>query len=421
MKFAERDLVIGLAALVGGIVSAIVVALPLEVLFGLHDTLVGIIEEPAKVIAIIFLAFYSPDWLVSKKKCAIFGGLAGLGFAFTENLLYYMGLLASEELSSEVIYGRTFLSLPFHIFDSAMVGMGLLYIAAKGKEGYKNAMGLLFVAILLHGLWNAVSILGWYILMLIMVTLIFDYIYKKLPEYPIPDEQIGVLRFPKRDVWITRERIFGRNDFRDDTPFEDLQHISRKHFNVTRFGDKFFIEDCISEGGTRLNGIEIQGKGKLELSKGSVITLPAGLSLRFLTKVDVENVMEMPTLTENKGTRLLTSEAVMPAQLVLPNNSEIKIRDKEKEFGREDFKNAISEEKIRFISRRQFKITSSYGEFYIEDSESNNGTMLNGEEIKGLGKRKMVDGDEILVAKILNMRFIVVKVARERGRMDGQI
>jgi len=411
MKFTERDLVVGLAALVGGIISGIVVALPLEMLLGLHNTLVGIVEEPAKVIALIIIAFYSPDWLISKKKCAVFGGLAGLGFAFTENLWYYLGFLISRELSPEIIYGRTFLSLPFHIFDSAIVGIGLLYIAAKGEEGYKNSMGLLFVAILFHGLWNAVPILGWYIFTLIMVALIFRYIYKKLPEYPIPDEQIGILRFPKRDVWITRDRTFGRSDFRNDVPFEDLQHISRKHFSVTRFRDKFFIEDCGSKEGTRLNGTAI--KGKLELKKGSVMTLPTGLSMRFVTKVDAEKVMEMPTLKEIeiKEDTLLTSKAVISARLVLPNNSVVEIREKEKELGREDFKDVISGDDLQYISRKHFKIKQVKDEFFIEDEGSLNGTKLNGEEIKGLGSKKLKDRDKILIGKILEVRYVKEKQA----------
>ncbi len=413
MKFTERDLTVGLAALVGGIVSAIVIALPLEMLMGFPITLVGIIEEPAKVIAIIFFAFYSPDWLVSKKKCAVFGGLAGLGFAFTENLLYYMGFLASEELSSELIYGRTFFSLPFHILASAIVGMGLLFIAAKGKEGYKNSLSLLFIAIFIHGLWNSINIIGWYIFMLIMAAMVFLYIYNKLPEYPIPEENIGILSTPLHDIWITRDRTFGRSDFKNDVSFEDFKLISKKHFNVIRLGDKFFITDCESEGGTRLNGTDIKGREKLELAKGSVIALPGGLSLRFSTKADVDNVMKMQTLQETKKTMLMPSGGVMPAKLVLPNHSVLKIGEKEKEFGRKDFGEIISEEKLHFISRKHFKILRSDGEYFIEDLDSNNGTILNGEEIKGVGRRKIDDSDEIFIADELKMRFVVEQWKRK--------
>lgn len=409
-KFTERDLIVGLAALIGGIISVIVIALPLNELFGLPDTLVGIVEEPAKVIALIIIAFYFPDWLTSKKKCAIFGGLAGLGFAFTENFWYYV--FWPEELP-EIIYLRTFLCLPSHIFDSAIVGMGLLYIAAKGKEGYKNALGLLFVAMVLHGLWNA----GWIILMLITVPLIFGYIYKKLPEYPVSEEQIGVLRLPKREVWITRDRTFGRKDFRNDVSFEDLQHISKKHFKIDRFGDKFFIEDCESKGGTRLNGAEIKGKGRLELMRSSVITLPTSLNMRFVTKVDVEKAMEMSTLIEPMEAVPTIPKAVELAKLVLPNNREIEIGEK-KEFGREDFKDVVSGEKFRFISRSHFKITRSNEAFYIEDLESTNGTMLNEEEIKGLGRRKLKDGDEILIAKMLKIRYVREQASARRGKEE---
>jgi pSer/pThr/pTyr-binding forkhead associated (FHA) protein len=384
-------------------ISVIVVALPLEVFLETPPVLAGLIEEPAKVIALIIIAFMFPNWLISKKKCSIFGGLAGLGFAFTENLWYYLGFIAQKKLSPEVIYGRTLLSLPFHIFASALVGMGLIYIAGKGREGYKNAVGLLFVAIVLHGLWNAGSYLGWYIFILIAAILVFGYIYKKTPEYPVPEGQIGVLIFPKHEVWITRDRTFGRDDFKNEVSSEDLQHISRKHFKITRLGVDFFIEDCGSKGGTRLDGTEIKGKGRQRLREGSVITLPVGLTLRFSTiKV---GITMMPTLIETKRRELIPKNAAS-AKLILPDKQEIEINEKEREFGREDFKDAVPIEKLRFISRKHFKITRVNEEFYIEDIGSTNGTMLNGEEIKGLGVRKLKNGDEILVAKILKIGYV---------------
>lgn len=410
MKFSERDFIVGLAAVIGGLVSTIVVALPLGVFLGLHPTLAGIVEEPAKVIALIIIAFKFPDWLTSKTKCALFGGLAGLGFAFMENLWYYLGILALKRgIPPELIYGRTLLSLPFHIFVSAIAGMGLLYIAAKGEEGYKKALGLLFVAIILHGLWNAVPALGWFIFMLLLCAAVSSYIYKKLPQYPVSSEQIGVLRLPTREIWITRnERTFGRNDFGQDVFHDEkLQYISKKHFKILRSGDGFYIEDLNSARGTKLNGIEITGKGMQKLNAGSEITLPVDVKIELTTKARIDEIERGITLREKPTVEAVRIPLKAFAKLVLPKNHEIEIKEAERVFGRENFKDVISDDKLQIISREHFKIMRVNDEFYIEDEDSVNGTMLNGEEIKGLGRRKLRDGNEILVAKVLKIRSVI--------------
>jgi pSer/pThr/pTyr-binding forkhead associated (FHA) protein len=402
MEYDERDIIVGLVALVGGIVSGIVVALPLSLLLDISGVLAGVVEEPAKVIGLIFITYKFPEWLTSKKKTAIFGGLAGLGFAFTENMMYYLGFLITREFSTGLVYGRTFLSLPSHMIGSALVGMGLLHIASKGEEGYKEAGKLLLVATVIHGLWNAFPVLGWGIFVFIIDILVFRYFYQKSPEYPIPDEQIGILKLPEREVWITRDRTFGRKDFKNDLSLEDLEHISKEHFKITRFEDTFFIEDSGSKGGTRLNETEIKGKGRQELKRGAEITLPPGLKIGFATKADIGKAMEMKTMDVKSATVMAARDA-LSAKLVLPDG-EMEVR--EREYGREDFMGTVPDDKLGFISGRHFGITRLEGEHYIDDLESTNGTRLNGEEIKGKGKRKLKDGDEILVANVLEIRYV---------------
>ncbi len=96
------------------------------------------------------------------------------------------------------------------------------------------------------------------------------------------------------------------------------------------------------------------------------------------------------------------------AKLVLPNNNEIKIMNSEKEdvFGREDFVGVIPVHDLQFIGRRHFKVLKMDDGLYIEDLDSANGTKLNGEEINGAGRKELKDGDEILVADVLKMRYV---------------
>ncbi|MEM1542887.1 MAG: FHA domain-containing protein [Ignisphaera sp.] len=90
----------------------------------------------------------------------------------------------------------------------------------------------------------------------------------------------------------------------------------------------------------------------------------------------------------------------------------IPIRSLPQTFGREDFRGFIPEDALSFISRNHFEIRYDYsrGRFLIEDMGSTNGTLLNGEEIKGKGPQELKDGDIVSPAGTVNLRFIV-KVA----------
>ncbi|MEM2550345.1 MAG: FHA domain-containing protein [candidate division WOR-3 bacterium] len=94
----------------------------------------------------------------------------------------------------------------------------------------------------------------------------------------------------------------------------------------------------------------------------------------------------------------------------------IPIRSLPQIFGREDFQGFIPEEALTFITRREkgghFEVRYDYsrGRFIIEDVRSTNGTLLNGEEIKGKGPQELKDGDIVSPAGTVNLRF-TVKVA----------
>jgi pSer/pThr/pTyr-binding forkhead associated (FHA) protein len=93
------------------------------------------------------------------------------------------------------------------------------------------------------------------------------------------------------------------------------------------------------------------------------------------------------------------------AKFILPNSNECIIQDYERVFGREDFIGVILSDELLFIGKKHFKIVKMEDGFYIEDLNTKNGTKINGEEIKGLGKIKLRDGDEILLGKTLNLKY----------------
>jgi len=79
------------------------------------------------------------------------------------------------------------------------------------------------------------------------------------------------------------------------------------------------------------------------------------------------------------------------------------------EFGREDFRGYLPETQLPYISRRHFRIGYDYARnsFVIEDLGSTNGTLVDGEDIRGKGPVPLKDGSIISPAGVVNLRFVV--------------
>jgi hypothetical protein len=160
-----------IVALLGGIVSAIIIALPLNTFFGFltRETvfIAPLIEEPAKAVGVIFLAVYYPYAIASKRRGLILGGLAGLGFAFTENLFY-------ATVPGTDVVARALLPVPMHVMASGIVGFGFVYLAQDRMEARgaapkigvstfksKDMGSLLAVAMVIHVQYNFLSYFGY--------------------------------------------------------------------------------------------------------------------------------------------------------------------------------------------------------------------------------------------------------------------
>lgn len=191
-------------ALIGGMISAIIFVIPISVLLGFLGSLVApLVEEPFKVCGLVLLALYYPYTLATKRKGIILGGLAGLGFAFTENLLYLIrtetgqfgeGVAAS---AASVALVRAIFPLSMHICCSAIVGCGLVFLAQKKFDRSslnisiflkhvksRDTLSFLVIAMALHFQYNFLCNLP-LIGMLIGVGIAF-YVFYKLYYY-LPD------------------------------------------------------------------------------------------------------------------------------------------------------------------------------------------------------------------------------------------
>jgi len=216
-----------IVALLGGIVSAVIIALPLNTFFGFlsRETvfIAPLIEEPAKAAGVIILALSYPYVIASKARGLILGGLAGLGFAFTENLFY-------ATVPGTDVVARALLPVPMHVMASGIVGLGFVYLAqdrietrdAASKIGVstfksKDMGSLLAVAMVMHVQYNFLSYLGYAgsLFGLVIAGFVYYRLAKTLPEnlliFTVPGP-VGLLsstvRFPpKKRVNMPPPRI----------------------------------------------------------------------------------------------------------------------------------------------------------------------------------------------------------------------
>ncbi|WP_321421664.1 FHA domain-containing protein [uncultured Methanobacterium sp.] len=130
----------------------------------------------------------------------------------------------------------------------------------------------------------------------------------------------------------------------------------------------------------------------------AILAIICGFGIEFLyRKFSKKSKLALTTMVM-KPRKLL-------AKLVLPDGISITITHSERIFGREDFLGILVADELMFIGKEHFKLTRLDDGFYIEDMDTKNGTTVNGEEIKGLGKIKLNDNDQIGMAQTLTVSY----------------
>jgi len=76
-------------------------------------------------------------------------------------------------------------------------------------------------------------------------------------------------------------RSFGRKDFEEFMPQDDISYISRQHINIWYDNDQYYIEDRSSTNGTKINDVDIKGNGRNALADGDIIELASKLTITF--------------------------------------------------------------------------------------------------------------------------------------------
>ena len=122
-----------------------------------------IVEESAKAFILLVLFFWKTDEFDGIVDGIVYAGMVGLGFAMTENILYYGRAVQGGAGSLTFIFILRGMAAPFsHPLFTSMTGIGLGW-SRQSNNGFVKVvapvLGFMF-AILLHGTWNATATYG---------------------------------------------------------------------------------------------------------------------------------------------------------------------------------------------------------------------------------------------------------------------
>ncbi|MFB8767360.1 PrsW family intramembrane metalloprotease [Nocardiopsis alba] len=121
-----------------------------------------VVEESAKGMVLLLLLWRRRNEIDTFTDGVVYAGMVATGFAFTENILYFLGAFFDGSLvATFAIRGVV---APFgHPIYTAMTGLGVAYAAMRTGGGrFLAPIAGWVLAVLLHGMWNASTIFGWY-------------------------------------------------------------------------------------------------------------------------------------------------------------------------------------------------------------------------------------------------------------------
>lgn len=137
-----------------------------------------VIEEITKALGpLLLLLWMRRRRLINFTEIIVYYGLAALGFAMTENILYLgqgyvvgsdgLGAAGGALITAGTFFGRIVISGFAHPLFSAMAAIGVA-LALRRKSGAGRwfiPLGMLAAAILLHSAWNLLAVFGGVVLL----------------------------------------------------------------------------------------------------------------------------------------------------------------------------------------------------------------------------------------------------------------
>ncbi len=114
-----------------------------------HLIVVGLVEEVIKFLPLGLILLFNRKLLNEPIDYLVFICISALGFAFHENILYI------QRYGFDVILSRAVLSVPSHMFDSALFIYGVIaYTYKKGAYRYYHIFLSMFLGVVSHGFYD---------------------------------------------------------------------------------------------------------------------------------------------------------------------------------------------------------------------------------------------------------------------------
>jgi RsiW-degrading membrane proteinase PrsW (M82 family) len=122
------------------------------------------VEETLKGLILLGLLWRRRAEFDGPTDGVMYAAMVGLGFAMLENVGYYISALVTPMQGGVALLGYTFvlrgiLSPLLHPMFTSMTGLGVAYAATHKRVGWAVPAGWL-AAMILHGVWNALSVYG---------------------------------------------------------------------------------------------------------------------------------------------------------------------------------------------------------------------------------------------------------------------
>lgn len=122
-----------------------------------------IVEESSKALILLIFFFWKKDEFDGIIDGIVYAGMAGLGFAMTENILYYGRAIQEGPQMLTAVFILRGMAAPFsHPLFTSMTGIGFGWSRQSRNSFVKVAMPILgwVLAILMHATWNGSAALG---------------------------------------------------------------------------------------------------------------------------------------------------------------------------------------------------------------------------------------------------------------------
>ena len=125
--------------------------------------LAPLVEEPMK--ALVLVAVAQTRWFENTTDGFVYGAAAGLGFAMTENFLYFQAF--ADEGFAEWVYVvviRTACSGLMHAIATSVVGAAIGWARCRTRDiRFISLLMGLATAVVIHGVWNTLIVMEYYI------------------------------------------------------------------------------------------------------------------------------------------------------------------------------------------------------------------------------------------------------------------